>query len=75
MSKFFQISGFFKDDKVKFSGYVVKETDEVNDDEDDFVFYYGLREDQIKEAIELGWNTDLEFVIQDYSELILDDSI
>ena len=66
MAKYFSISGYFKDDKSEFSDFVVKDTHDFTDDEDEYVFYFGLSEDGIKLAITLGENTALEFVITGY---------
>lgn len=65
----FLISGFFKDDKWKFNDLIVSSYDDPDED-DDNVFYYGLSENDIKQAIEDGFNTSLEFVILDYIELV-----
>jgi hypothetical protein len=65
----FLINGFWKDDKTKFSDYVVTDYDDNADDDDDEIFYFGLSEEEIKEAIKSGWNTELEFVITSYSKL------
>lgn len=65
----FLISGFFKDDKWKFNDLIVSSYDDADED-DDNVFYYGLSENDIKQAIEDGFNTSLEFVILDYIELV-----
>ena len=44
MSKYFSIDGYWKDDKSEFSGYIVKEFDDVEEDEDrdNKIFFYGL---------------------------------
>ena len=60
------ISGFWKDDKVKFTDYKVTEIDDVYGDDDDSIFYYGLTEMEIKHAILFKWNTEYEFVITSY---------
>jgi hypothetical protein len=65
----FLINGFWKDDKTKFSDYIVTDYDDNADDDDDEIFYFGLSEEEIKEAIKSGWNTELEFVITSYSKL------
>jgi hypothetical protein len=66
----FLINGYWKDDKTKFSDYLVTDYDDMEDDEDeDEVFYFGLSEPEIQEAIKLGWNTELEFVITSYTKL------
>lgn len=65
------INGFWKDDKVKFTDYKVKVTefnDESMDDEeeDSSIFFYGLQENEIQEAIKLKWKTQHDFVITSY---------
>lgn len=71
---YYLISGFWKDDKVKFDGYVVREYDDtppegdIYNDED--IFYYGLSEQEIREAIDAKWDTGLEFVITSYSPVL-----
>lgn len=70
MSKYFEISGYWKDTLENFEGYVVKEYDDL-DENDDLIFYYGLGEEEIKQAILEVWGTDLEFVITDYVEVEL----
>jgi len=70
MSKYFEISGYWKDTLENFEGYIVKEYDD-SDENDDLIFYYGLGEEEIKQAILEVWKTDLEFVITDYVEVEL----
>lgn len=63
----YEIDGYWKDDKSEFYGYLVTELDctpEGYDDDD--IFFYGLSENQIKEAIELKENICNDFVITDY---------
>jgi Zn finger protein HypA/HybF involved in hydrogenase expression len=70
--KFFLISGYWKEiDNTKFEDYLVCDTEydsieNVLDVADEDVFYYGLNELQIKEAIEKGLETDFDFVITSY---------
>lgn len=64
----FLINGFWKDNKLKFSNYIVADRDDNTDDEDE-IFYFGLNEEEIKETIKLEWNTELEFVITSYTKL------
>ena len=73
MSKYFEISGYWKDDKSEFSGYIVKEYDdsEENDELNDLIFYYGLGENDIKYSIDTGGNDQLDFVITSYVETTL----
>ena len=66
---YYLISGYWKDDKSEFDGYIVKEYDSVAEEDDENIFYYGLSEDDIKQAIIEGENTGLEFVITEYSIL------
>jgi hypothetical protein len=72
MCKYFSISGYWKDDKSEFYGYIVKEFDdsEENEEDDDKIFFYGLSENDIKQAIEEGEEgTAQEFVITSYEEI------
>jgi len=72
MSKYFEISGYWLDDRSEFEGFIVKEYDNVIESEDDKIFYYGLSENDIKGIIEDGKNGNiggLEFVITDYKEV------
>jgi hypothetical protein len=71
MSKYFKIAGYFKDDKSEFDDYIVKEYDDAEEDEDrDLqIFYYGLSENEIIQAIADGEdNGILDFVITSYEE-------
>ena len=73
MAKFFTISGYYKDDKSSFDGYIVTDMDSSIDDSndndltDDDIFFYGLSELEIQEAIDLGDDTVNDFVITSYS--------
>jgi len=65
--KTFLIDGYYKDDGAPFDSYKVAEFDDSpEDDEDDDIFFYGLSEENIKEAIELKENTVHDFVITNY---------
>ena len=68
MSKYFNVSGYWKDDKSEFYGCIIKEFDDVEEDEelDDQIFYYGLSEEDLKNSSE---DDGLEFVITDYEEI------
>ena len=68
MSKFFKINGFFKDDKSMLCGEIVKEFDDVEESRDDEIFFYGLSENEIIEAIANPTESSLEFVITSYEE-------
>lgn len=75
MSKYFEIDGYYTDDKSEFSGYVVKEFDDVEEDEDldDKIFFYGLSEKDIKGVIEDEkrgvFSSLLDFTITAYREI------
>ena len=72
---YFSINGYWKDDNVSFEGYIVREFDDVLEDEpnedgltDNDIFYYGLSELEIQASIaNAGIEEDvLEFVITSY---------
>lgn len=72
MSKYFSIDGYWKDDLLEFRDFIVREYDDVVDDEtDDKIFYYGLSEEEIKQSIENPDESGLEFVITNYQEVEL----
>ena len=65
-SKYFKISGYYKDDKSEFTDFIVKECHSV-DEHDEQIFYYGLTEADIKYSINTCGDDNLEFVITSYS--------
>ena len=67
VSKYFSIDGYFKDDNSEFNGYIVKEFSDVNGNEDERIFYYGLSEKSIRDIIENG--SELDFAITSCSEI------
>ncbi len=74
MREFYEISGYWKDTKEQFEGYTVtnyddelKETDLFTDDD---IFFYGLDENDLMEAVELKEQTINDFVITDYTKII-----
>jgi hypothetical protein len=69
MSKYFSIEGYWKDDLSEFSGFIVKEYDDEEDDEDE-TFYYGMSENDIIDAIANPDENVLEFVITSYEEIV-----
>lgn len=69
MSKYFSIDGYWLDDKSEFNGLIVKEYDDMNEEEDDDVFFFGMGESDLKNAIEDGEETTLDFVITSYEEI------
>ena len=70
MCKYFSIDGYWKDDQTEFSDYIVKEYDdsEETEERDDMIFYYGLSENEIKDAIASPDENGLAFVITSYEE-------
>ena len=75
MSKYFSISGYWKDDKSEFEDYIVKEFDDVEDNEsdDNLIFYYGLSEGDIKGAMNVNDDNMLDFVITSYREINIEE--
>lgn len=72
MSKYFEISGYWKDDKSEFSGYLVREYDDVDEELDDLIFYYGLNEFELESSSE---DDALEFVVTSFEEVDRDSLI
>jgi len=77
MSKYFSVEGYWKDDRSEFGGYIVKEFDDVeeNEEDDDLIFYYGLSESDIQQAIEdekNGVEDSLDFAITYYEVIDFD---
>ena len=64
----FLINGYWKNDKTEFYDYVVTDYDD-NAEDDDEIFYFGLNESDIKEAIKDNGDDMLEFVITSYTKL------
>ena len=68
----YSISGYWKDDGVHFEGYKVSDTNDSTPEvlpegiSDDDLFFYGLSEQDIKDAIELGKDSNEDFVITSY---------
>lgn len=71
MCKYFSIDGYFKDDKSEFEGFIIKEYDDAEEDEnrDDEIFYYGLSENDLQHSIDTGGNDALDFVITSFEEI------
>lgn len=67
--KFFNINGYWKDDLETFEDYIVTDSNEIDKDIDEDIFFYGLSESMIIDAINNPDNTDLEFVITEYERL------
>lgn len=68
-SKYFSVSGFWKDDKLKFENYIIKEFDDVYENEDTEIFLYGFNASDIEELINENWKSNQEFVITSYKEI------
>lgn len=75
MREFFEVNGYWKDDKSEFEGLIVTNFDDAPDEtypygEDD-IFFFGLEESSLKEAVELVEDTMHDFVITSYTKIIL----
>lgn len=69
MSKYFSINGYWKDDKSEFQGMIVKEFDDVEDNDDD-IFFYGMNEYELQKSIDSnGENDSLDFVVTSFNEI------
>lgn len=67
--KYFSVNGYWLDDNEPFEGFVFKEYDDMDEDEDDDVFFYGMGEKDLIDAIKFGEETTLDFVITSYEEI------
>jgi hypothetical protein len=65
---FWKVTGYFKDDKTRIDGAIVKETHDVSDDDED-VFYYGMSFADLQRAVEEGENFNEDFVIESFKPL------
>jgi hypothetical protein len=61
-----RIDGYYNDDKTEFYGYLVSQGEEIIEERDDDIFFYGLTLDYI-EANLGNENTGLDFTITDYN--------
>ncbi len=68
----YSINGYYKDDKSEFSDYLVCEYDSTPEGmDDDDIFYYGLSENDLIEAIkDQGADDNLDFVITSYERVV-----
>jgi hypothetical protein len=66
MSKYFEINGYWKDNREEFSGYIVREFDDVDEELDDLIFYYGLGESDLENSSE---DDALDFVVTSFEEI------
>lgn len=69
MSNYFRIRGYWKDDGEKFDGYIVKETSDYTEEEDDQIFFFGLSEENLKEAVKEGQDWGEDFIITGYEKM------
>jgi hypothetical protein len=70
--KYFSINGYWKDDQKEFKDYIATNREEHNSKmriPEEGIFYYGLTENRIKNAIDQGYDHPLEFVITSYTKL------
>lgn len=69
MSKYFIINGYWKDDESEFQGMIVKEFNDIEDNDDD-IFFYGLNEYELQKSIDSnGENDSLDFVVTSFNEV------
>lgn len=65
MTGFIKIDGYWNDDKTEFYGYLVSQNEEVDKENDDSIFFYGLTLDYVASNLN-NENTGLEFTITNY---------
>ena len=68
MSKYFTIDGYRIDNKESKTGYIVKEYYDASEDYYN-VFFYGMSENDLQEAIKSKEDTTLDFVITNYQQI------
>lgn len=61
----FTIYGYYKDDKESIDGYIVKDSIDVDNDDEDIFFYFNS-EEHIMQCIADGKKTKNDFVITAY---------
>jgi hypothetical protein len=62
MRKYWNVSGYFKDDKTEFSDYIVTNFNDATYDDED-IFFYGITEDDMRLSHE---DDALDFVITSF---------
>jgi hypothetical protein len=68
----FIINGYFKDNKDNFSYIVCTENDCPNVVDDESIFMFGISEDEMKEIIQQGEDSNhYDFIITSYEPLII----
>jgi len=70
-SKYFLISGYWKDTNENFKNYIVKELHDVKEDEDNKLFLHGLDEETLNQLINEGRYSAFDFVVLSYEETTL----
>lgn len=74
MADFYSINGYWKGDKTEFENYVVSQFDDIPSETDpytdDDIFFYGLGESDLLEAIELKEETGHDFIITSFTKII-----
>jgi hypothetical protein len=70
---FFSISGYWKDNNNTFENLIVYDMDNEPEEgaafSDDDIFFYGLSENDLKNAIKEKENNALDFVITSFNKL------
>jgi len=72
MRKYFSIDGYWKDTGEVFGGYIVTNFDDYDSGcsrTEDEIFFYGLNEDDLNEAVAMGESTAHDFVITNFEEV------
>lgn len=67
MSKFFEISGYWKDTKEEFSGFIVKEYDDIDEENDELIFEYGWSENDLEQALNVD-APNSDWILTSYKE-------
>lgn len=62
----FRIEGYWKDDKEPFEDYIVVDVDGLENEDEVEIFFFGLSEENIIEAIKAGEEWEEDFVITGY---------
>jgi hypothetical protein len=66
MNNYFIINGYWRDDKSEFENYIVSEYNDFDED----IFFHGLSESDIIEAINNPEASTEDFVITSYEEVL-----
>jgi len=71
MIQFFEISGYWKDNKEEFEGFIVTNLDNPTEEglyQEEDIFFYGLGEKDLEDALN-NEDTIHDFVITNYTEI------